>query len=153
VCGLRFKCKQHINFNLCFKCYWHYQKTHYPQDHEFKCKGEGLLESPEFIDPPPRPIPPHPLAFLVNTRPPCDLDSDYVRPRTRSKRKERKLNKDNALRALGAEAYFRERDLRRLATVDRGREIEGEITLGRGVEVEVGADTGPGEAVSKRTGL
>ncbi|KAI9689797.1 MAG: Ankyrin-2 [Bathelium mastoideum] len=60
MCGLRFKCKQHTNFDLCFKCYWHYKKTHRPQGHEFERRGRGPAKSPEFIDPPPMspPMPP-----------------------------------------------------------------------------------------------
>lgn len=60
IYGLRFKCKQHFDFDLCFKCYWHHKKTHRPKGHDFECMGAGPLENPEFMDPLPHPIAPAP---------------------------------------------------------------------------------------------
>lgn len=56
--GLRYRCKSHFDFDLCFKCYWHYKETHFPRGHEFDCSGEGPAEGPQFLVPPQNPAPP-----------------------------------------------------------------------------------------------
>jgi hypothetical protein len=50
--GARWKCVQHSDFDLCFKCYWHYKVTHYPRFHDFEKRSEGTEYDPEYIDPP-----------------------------------------------------------------------------------------------------
>lgn len=47
--GIRYKCRSHADFDLCFKCYWHHSKTHYPPDHEFESFGQGPTQGPVYL--------------------------------------------------------------------------------------------------------
>ncbi|KAK4141642.1 ankyrin repeat-containing domain protein [Dichotomopilus funicola] len=44
--GARFKCVQHVNFDLCFKCYWHHETTHTPPGHSFEKRADGPVDGP-----------------------------------------------------------------------------------------------------------
>ncbi|KAM0265161.1 hypothetical protein ACHAQJ_000314 [Trichoderma viride] len=56
IYGARFKCRFHRDFDLCFKCYWHSQKTH--EDHTFNMLGGSPITGPIILDVQPKSSPP-----------------------------------------------------------------------------------------------
>ncbi|KAK4083568.1 uncharacterized protein Triagg1_1230 [Trichoderma aggressivum f. europaeum] len=49
ITGVRWKCENCVDFNLCFKCYWSAKTTHDP-DHSFRAdpEGQGSSREPEY---------------------------------------------------------------------------------------------------------